>query len=45
FLRGQGIILRRVDNYGLPECLRATIGCEDEMRALVAALEKFLGRT
>ncbi len=42
FLRSQGIILRRVDNYGLPECLRVTIGREEEMRALVANLSRFL---
>lgn len=41
-LRSQGLILRRVDNYGLPQCLRVTIGREDEMQALVAALRQFL---
>ena len=41
FLRGRGIILRRLDNYGLPQCLRVTIGREDEMHALVAALQAF----
>jgi histidinol-phosphate aminotransferase len=45
FLRGEGIILRRVDNYGLPECLRVTVGREDEMRTLVSALGRFLGRS
>ena len=44
FLRAKGIILRRVDNYGLPECLRVTIGREDEMRKLVASLGKFLAQ-
>jgi histidinol-phosphate aminotransferase len=43
FLRQRGIILREVDNYGLPDCLRVTIGTEDEMRALVAALREFAG--
>jgi histidinol-phosphate aminotransferase len=42
YLRSQGIILRRVDVYGFPECLRVTIGREEEMRALVAALSRFL---
>jgi histidinol-phosphate aminotransferase len=44
FLRSEGIILRRVDNYGLPECLRVTVGREEEMRKLVASLGKFLAR-
>ncbi len=42
YLRSQGLILRRVDNYGLSQCLRVTIGREDEMEALVAALRQFL---
>ena len=41
-LRAQGLILRRVDNYGLAHCLRVTIGRDDEMQALVAALRQFL---
>jgi len=45
FLRAQGIILRRVDNYGLPDCLRVTIGREEEMQMLVSALGRFLGRS
>lgn len=45
YLRSQGIILRRVDNYGLPECLRVTIGTEAEMRGLVEALGRFLDRS
>lgn len=45
FLRDRGIILRRVDEYGLSQCLRATIGLEDEMRALVDALAAFRGRS
>jgi histidinol-phosphate aminotransferase len=43
FLRERGIILRRVDNYGLPQCLRVTVGLESEMRALVERLGAFLG--
>lgn len=42
FLKGHGIIARRVAGYGLPDCLRISIGTEDEMRALVAALSEFL---
>jgi len=43
FLKGRGIIVRRMAGYGLPECLRITIGTEDEMRALVDGLTAFLG--
>ncbi len=45
FLRGRGIILRRVTGYGLPNALRLTIGTEDENRAVVAALAAYLGKT
>jgi len=43
FLKSHGIIVRRMGSYGLPDCLRITIGREDEMRALVDALGDFLG--
>jgi histidinol-phosphate aminotransferase len=45
FLKSRGIILRRVVSYGLPDCLRLTIGREDENRAVVAALAAFMGKT
>ena len=38
-----GIITRPVANYGLPNCLRISIGTEDEMTRLIAALEKVCG--
>ena len=41
FLKQRGIIVRRMDAYGLADCLRITIGLEDEMRAVVAALKEF----
>jgi histidinol-phosphate aminotransferase len=41
FLRGRGIIVRRVGGYGLPTCLRITIGLADENDALMAALGAF----
>jgi histidinol-phosphate aminotransferase len=44
FLKSRGIILRRVSAYGFPNALRATIGTETENRALVAALQEFMGR-
>jgi histidinol-phosphate aminotransferase len=41
-LNGHGIIPRQVANYGLPRCLRITIGLEADMRAVVAALTEFM---
>jgi len=43
FLKARGIIARGMAAYGLPESLRITIGLEDEMRAVVAALAEFRG--
>jgi histidinol-phosphate aminotransferase len=43
FLNGKGIIPRKVAGYGLPDCLRITIGLEGEMRATVDALREFVG--
>jgi histidinol-phosphate aminotransferase len=42
FMQARGILLRPVGVYGLPRCLRITIGTEDEMRKLAAALAEFL---
>ncbi len=42
FLNSRAIIPRTLDNYGLPEHLRITVGTETEMRATVAALAEFL---
>ncbi len=44
FLKQNGIIVRRMAGYGLPECLRITVGTEAEMRAVVDALGRYLGR-
>ena len=45
-LKNEGLILRTLVNYGLPECLRLTVGLEEANRAVVQALAKFLaGRT
>lgn len=38
-----GVITRPVANYGLPECLRITIGSVTEMQRLVAVLEEVCG--
>jgi histidinol-phosphate aminotransferase len=43
-LKSHGIIVRRVAAYGLPQCLRMTIGTESDNRAVVAALAEFVGR-
>lgn len=41
-LKARGIILRRVDGYGLPNALRMTVGTEAENRAVVSALEAII---
>ena len=43
FLHGRRIILRRVEEYGLPQSLRMTIGTEDENNAVLDALASFMG--
>jgi histidinol-phosphate aminotransferase len=42
YLNEHGIILRRMEAYGLPHCLRLTIGDEEANRAVVSALADFL---
>lgn len=44
FLKTRGIVVRRMNGYGFPNCLRISIGLEEDMRAVVDALAKFLGR-
>jgi histidinol-phosphate aminotransferase len=44
FLAARGYIVRGVANYGLPDCLRITIGQEEHNRAVIDALANFLGR-
>jgi histidinol-phosphate aminotransferase len=44
FLKSKGIILRAVAAYGLPNCLRMTIGTESDNRAVIAALQAFMAR-
>lgn len=43
-LKARGIILRRVAAYGLPKCLRMTIGTEEDNRRVAAALAEFVAR-
>ncbi|MGE3934199.1 MAG: histidinol-phosphate transaminase [Rhodospirillaceae bacterium] len=44
FLNGRGIIPRNTESYHLPECIRISIGREDEMRAVAGALAEFMDR-
>jgi len=44
FLNNRGIIVRQVGKYGLPHCLRITIGRAHETRAVADALEAFMSR-
>lgn len=41
-LMNRGIIPREIANYGLPDCLRISIGTEEENRAMMAAMEEIL---
>jgi len=41
FLKTQGIIVRRVAGYNLPECLRITVGDESGCRRVVHAIGQF----
>lgn len=41
FLTAQGLLLRQVAAYALPDCLRLTVGLEDDNKAVVAALARF----
>jgi histidinol-phosphate aminotransferase len=44
FLRAQGIIVRNVASYGLPHCLRITIGLDEECSVLIEGLQAFTAR-
>jgi len=41
FLRARGIIVRGVKSYGLPSCLRITVGTDEECDLTGSALEEF----
>ena len=41
FLSARGLILRMVGAYGLPQCLRLSIGSEDAMRLVIEAFAGF----
>jgi len=44
-LRDRGILLRQVGAYGLPTCLRLSIGTEEEMRVTVDAIADLMRQT
>ena len=44
FLTARGLILRHVAAYGLPQCLRLSVGGEEANRLVVAALADFAAR-
>ncbi len=41
-LEGHGLIPRRMEEYGLADCLRITVGLEDDNRRLVEVLRGFM---
>lgn len=43
FLKSRAIILRRVASYGLPDCLRMTVGSDVENEAVLSALSEYMG--
>lgn len=43
FLQRQGLIVRRVASYGLPHCLRITVGDESACRQVAHAIGRFKG--
>ena len=44
FLQEHGIVVRRMEGYGLPTTLRLTIGDEEANRAVAATLKAFMGK-
>jgi histidinol-phosphate aminotransferase len=45
FLRGNGIIVRKVGGYGLPHCLRVTIGTAEEVGLVIEAFTEWMRQT
>jgi histidinol-phosphate aminotransferase len=41
FLRSRGIIVRNVAGYGLPQCLRITVGTAEEVASVIEAFADF----
>jgi histidinol-phosphate aminotransferase len=44
FLMTRGVVLRGCASYGLPQCLRLTVGSEEANKAAVAALKDLAAR-
>jgi histidinol-phosphate aminotransferase len=42
FLRSRGIIVRKVGGYGLPRCLRVTVGTTEEVDLVIEAFTDFM---
>jgi histidinol-phosphate aminotransferase len=42
FLSKGGVILRAVGSYGLPDCLRMTVGTEEQNRLAVSLIQEFM---
>ena len=42
FLRARGIIVRKIAGYGLPHCLRITVGPAEEVAAVIDGLTAFM---
>jgi histidinol-phosphate aminotransferase len=42
FLRKRGIIVRGVRGYGLPNCLRVTVGTDEEVQLVIEGLTAFM---
>ena len=43
FLQSKGLVVRRVTGYGLPNCLRITVGDEASCRRVAHAVGQFKG--
>ncbi|MBC6406093.1 MAG: histidinol-phosphate transaminase [Rhodospirillales bacterium] len=41
-LAGEGVLVRGMTSYGLPDCLRITIGLEEDMDSVIEGLRGFL---
>jgi histidinol-phosphate aminotransferase len=45
FLRQRGLIVRQVGSYGLPHCLRITVGTAEECGMVIESLRDFMAQT
>jgi histidinol-phosphate aminotransferase len=41
-LKDRGVLVRQMGAYGLPDCLRITIGGQEEMEAVMSGIQSFL---